>query len=152
MWKFSLLFSLFSFFFSLNSDMWLGRVEVNSFCHISSLLLHLLHFSNEVILDYLWGRRNRGNGRWKPKSKTWTLTFIFGSALFWLEMESNSVFALHLLILCKPSTGFLTPFVGMDFGMLELKSYLHQRSRSYSLAKIPFGACGVTMADGGTID
>lgn len=67
-------------------------------------------------------------------------------------MESNSIFALHLLILYKPSMGFLILFFGMDFGMLGLKSYLHERSRSYSLPKIPFGACGVTVAAGGKTD
>lgn len=63
------------------------------------------------------------------------------------------MFSLHLLIFCKPSKGSLIPFLGMDFGMLGLKSYLYQRSRSY-FQKPCFGFCGsgVTIAYGGTID
>lgn len=140
---------LFFFLFKLWYVAWKsGSQFILSHFSTFATFITLLKWDN---FGLFWGEEKWGKWKVKTKEQNMDLNFFFGSALFWLEIESNSVFALHLLILCKPSMGFLIPFLGMDFGMLGLKSYLYQMSRSYSLPKIPFGACGVTMADG-TID
>lgn len=62
----------------------------------------------------------------KTKSRTYALTFLFGSGLFWWEIDNISVLALLFFVFCNSSIRFLIQFLGMDFGTLELKSHLHQ--------------------------